>query len=45
MLFVTIRAGTAYRHLFHAADKLSENRVKACSLSARITVPVAVVRH
>jgi len=25
-----------YRHLFHAADKLCENQLKACSLSANV---------
>ena len=33
---MTVRAGTAYRRLFHAAGKFCENQLKACSLRASI---------
>ena len=28
-LFMTVRAGMAYRHVFHAAEKFCENQLKA----------------
>jgi len=28
-LFMTVRAGMAYRHVFHAADEFCENQLKA----------------
>jgi len=36
VLFMMVRAGTAYGHLFHAAGQFCENQLKACSPNASI---------
>jgi len=37
-VFVMVSTETAYRQLVHAADTFCENQLKACSLSASISI-------